>query len=52
MKIRIFQIYDKFGVNSEEALQCWDEDSQRWIDVPYVRCRDIDEEEALTTENY
>ena len=52
MKIRRFQTYDKFGMDNEEALQYWDEDAQRWVDVYFVRCTEENEEKALTTEDY
>ncbi len=40
MHLRIYQTYDKNGVESKEALQYWDEDYGEWTDVPFVRERE------------
>ena len=48
MQIRWFQTYDEYGLNSEKTLQYWDSDMERWLDVPFIRCRISEEERYLT----
>ena len=47
MKLRIFQTYDKNGVDSEKRLQVWNQDILRWEDIPFVRCSYEREETAM-----
>lgn len=51
MKLRWFRTCDKNGVKSEPELQCWDEEYKFWFDIPYVECKDWEEDEYLHDKN-
>lgn len=53
MKLRWFVTLNKHGFRSESLLQYWDKavgPEGRWQDVPYVECKDWEEEKYLTDE--
>lgn len=36
-KLRYFQTYDEFGVDSDKELQYWDEEYECWMPVNLIR---------------
>jgi hypothetical protein len=52
MKLRYFQSYDQNGLNSEVALQYWDTEIKKWVDVPFVRVSVLEESEAHSDPYY
>ena len=50
-KLRFFQTYDKYGVDSEDYLQQWDDDMGIWLNVNHVRVAEAEEHVALLDED-
>lgn len=50
-KLRWFRTCDENGVKTEPELQYWDEDLNQWETVPYVECKDYEEEDYMSNPN-
>lgn len=45
MKLRWYQTYDENGVYTENTLQYKDQSTYGWEDVPFVREREVNEDD-------
>lgn len=50
-KLRYFATCGKHGVKSEPELQFWHAEYGHWCTIPYIECKEEDEEEYMHDED-
>jgi len=50
VKLRYFVTCSEHGVKDDPVLQYWDTEIERWQNIPWVECKDWEEEEYLVKE--
>lgn len=51
MKLRWFVVCNKYGRKTEPSLQVWNEDDKIWETIPYVECKEWEEDYYMENEN-